>query len=38
MAKRWSKEDIWLNNVQHLKINTGLLKSGNTETFNNEKL
>jgi len=26
-------EKEWLKNVDHLKINTGLLKSGNTETF-----
>jgi len=26
-------ESKWLENVDHLKINTGLLKSGNTETF-----
>ena len=26
-------ETEWSKNVDHLKINTGLLKSGNTETF-----
>ena len=26
-------EKEWLNNIEHLKVNTGLLKSGNTETF-----
>jgi hypothetical protein len=26
-------EVLWLNNVQHLKVNTGELVSGNTETF-----
>ena len=26
-------ESKWLKNVQEYKINTGLLKSGNTETF-----
>ena len=27
------QEHQWSKNVQHLKVNTGLLKSGNTETF-----
>lgn len=27
------KEKEWLDNTKHLQINTGLLKSGNTETF-----
>ena len=31
--KAMQLEDIWSKNVQHLKINTGLLKNGNTETF-----
>jgi len=26
-------EKEWLKNVEHLKINTKLLKDGNTETF-----
>ena len=29
-------EDKWSKNVQHLKVNTRLLKSGNTETFRYE--
>ena len=26
-------EELWLKNTKHLQVNTGLLKSGNTETF-----
>ena len=26
-------EELWLENTKHLQINTGLLRSGNTETF-----
>ena len=27
------KEQEWLETTKHLQVNTGLLKSGNTETF-----
>ena len=26
-------EKLWLSNIHYLKVNTGLLRTGNTETF-----
>lgn len=26
-------EQVWLDNIAHLRLNTGQLRSGNTETF-----
>jgi len=31
--KAMELEKKWLSNINHLKVNTGLLKNGNTETF-----
>lgn len=31
--KAYLKEQVWLANIKDLKVNTGLLNSGNTETF-----